>query len=68
MACSCTDLLDDLSDKFDLIIELIEFIALHISPTGVGVYRSDRLGDILREDEEILEMIVIITDGGFLDQ
>ena len=68
MACSCTDRLDDLSDKFDLIIELIEFIALHISPTGVGVYHRDGISRILREDEEILEMIVLIVTGSFLDQ
>ena len=91
MACLCTDSLDDLSLKFDLILELVNTILAFYSipapapATGGGgggpayAYARDyaeydstyKLAEIhrkkvLREDEEILEILAMIINTGIV--
>ena len=58
MACNCTDLLDDIDLKFDLILELINTI-LGLIGLGGGDDRRivDRYAKARKEDKELLELI-----------
>ena len=70
MACLCTDLLADLEAKFDLILELIDTVMLLLGKPGVHIWRRSGAdySRLIREDEEILDLIIMITTGGFLEQ
>lgn len=64
MACNCTDLLNDLQDKFDLIIELINTIIERLA-RGVRI-RNELVPIIHKDDNDILEFITIIYESGLL--
>ena len=62
MACSCTDLLDDLSLKFDLILELIDTVIILLARRGGQVQYPDiaTYKMALKADEDFLELLALI--------
>lgn len=74
MACRCTDLLDDLSAKFDLILELVNTIIGMLSSSSSGVSRIKKqvvryIIDMpikSRDDKDVMEIVSILASVDFL--
>lgn len=69
MACSCKNLLDDLSAKFDLILELVQAVlelAQNRGRLSYAVTYTQRMRRIAENDRELFDLIQIVVTGNIL--